>query len=77
MSYETANLIINIFIAIGTCGAVIVALWLARPKKEKANGVASLKLYKSSPILEFWINNTGNNNIIFNNKAGFFFENKK
>jgi hypothetical protein len=35
-SYEITNLIINFFTAIGTCGAVGVALWLSIPKKEKA-----------------------------------------
>lgn len=37
-SYNIANFVINVLIAIGTIGAVWTSLYLARPKKEKLEG---------------------------------------
>ena len=67
--YEIYTLIINIFIALGTCGAVIVSLWMSRPKKERAAGTVSFNFQKK-PFVQFNITNKGKENIIFNYNAG-------
>ncbi|MDD3922405.1 MAG: hypothetical protein PHY39_02580 [Endomicrobiaceae bacterium] len=94
MAYECGNFIVNIFTAIGTCGAVIVALWLSRPKKEKATGYFEIQISDKEKlntvvlgqslvnmvskkiVLNFWVNNIGNTNIIFNYKAGVYLKTK-
>ncbi len=77
MNYELGNFIVNIFTALGTCGAVIVALWLAMPKKEKAEGYFEFQglrpnlLPGSSPnynTLKLEIRNKGKCDIEINNK---------
>ncbi|MDD5102412.1 MAG: hypothetical protein PHH62_05470, partial [Endomicrobiaceae bacterium] len=71
--YEITNLIINFFTAIGTCGAVIVALYLARPKKEKAEGCFKIQFYDNSSsraTINFSICNIGNKNIKLDCKIG-------
>lgn len=72
-SYEITNLIINFFTAIGTCGAVIVALWLATPKKEKAEGYFEIESFSSDNnqiVFNFRIINLGKTHIKIDYKAG-------
>lgn len=87
------NCIFQIITAIGTCSAVIVALYLSLPKKEKANGFfemffdnekrfhTDLKSNTNIPSkltsVYFYINNKGKTNIIFNYKAGICIKSKE
>lgn len=78
MAYECENFIVNIFTAIGTCSAVCVALWFGIPKKEKADGYFEIEFFENkNALLNFWINNNGNSNIVLNYKTGVFLKVKK
>jgi hypothetical protein len=90
MDYEFWNFFVNCCVAVGTIAAVVVALYLARPKKERADGYFEI-IFDDNPklqtvflensvintvskktVLNFWVNNTGDTNILFNYKAGLF-----
>jgi len=72
VNYELGNFIVNIFTAVGTCGAVGTALWLSRPKKEKAEGYFKISFleYQDRAVVVFLISNVGNKNIKIDCKIG-------
>jgi|GEM_PF-5281206 hypothetical protein len=75
--YEITNLIINFFTAIGTCGAVGVALWLSIPKKEKAEGYFKIDFHHGAgTIVYFSIHNIGDKNIRIDPTMGMYFKSK-
>lgn len=51
MDYEFWNFIVNCCVAVGTIAAVVVALYLARPKKEKATGYFEI-IFADEPTIQ-------------------------
>lgn len=66
------NLIINIFVAIGTCGATWLALY---PRKEKEKLEGWYWLYDGNVLIN--IHNKGNNNVIFDEDVALLFMREK
>lgn len=66
------NLIINIFVAIGTCGATWLALY---PKKEREKLEGLYWLYDGQAIIN--IHNKGKNNVIFDEDVSLLFMREK
>ena len=71
MDYEFWNFFVNCCVAVGTIGTVVVALYLARPKKERASGSFKfLNTISDYSTLELQINNIGNTDIRIDDKPG-------
>jgi hypothetical protein len=81
-NYELYNLVINTFIALGTCGAVVFAIIKSLPIREKVKGSATFYLpalkgnKQVAPYVDFVLVNCKDAPIEFNYKAGITIQHK-